>query len=132
MYFKRSILMHVPFIFSKAGVVGTTPTTLVTKPLYVIIEPGKFKIPPRPQNITSLPIWNLLASLAPVIAYKTEKVIANVLYQSLKNICTACELDYCNLFERKKYSKMCTEYYGCKKFLNMTVSSEQNQGMPLP
>ena len=37
MYFKCSILMHVPFIFSKAGVVETTPTTLVTTPLLGVI-----------------------------------------------------------------------------------------------
>ena len=31
MLFKGSILMHVPFIFSKTGVVRTPPTTPVTK-----------------------------------------------------------------------------------------------------
>ena len=45
MYFKCSILMHVPFIFSKAGVVETTTTTPVNTPLFRMSEMTPTKTP---------------------------------------------------------------------------------------
>ena len=44
MSFKLSILMHVPFIFSKVGVVEATPTTLVTTPLSKTLDSLVFLI----------------------------------------------------------------------------------------